>query len=54
MGQAKVLKELVRLDHERAIRLSRRIKGAPIDPQFRIASPEGDYWIGITLGDDPE
>jgi hypothetical protein len=23
-----------------------------IDPQFRIASPEGDWWIGVTLSDD--
>ena len=23
-----------------------------IDPQFRIASPEGDWWIGMTLDDD--
>jgi hypothetical protein len=43
------LEELVRADLERAQNLIRRIHPAPIDPQFRIATPEGDYWIGITL-----
>ena len=43
------LKELVLADLERAQRLIRKVHPDPIDPQFRIASAEGDWWIGITL-----
>jgi hypothetical protein len=46
------LDELVRADLERAQGLIRKIHPDPIDPQFRIATPEGDYWIGITLTDN--
>ena len=46
---AESLKELVLADLERAQRLVRKVHPDPIDPQFRIATPEGDYWIGITL-----
>jgi hypothetical protein len=35
----------------RAQRLKLRIDDE-IDPQFRIASPEGDWWIGMTLDAD--
>lgn len=45
------LRSLVVSDLLRAQRLIRRI-GDEIDPQFRIASPEGDQWIGLTLPDD--
>src|SRR5262245_21726878 len=45
------LPEIVRFDLERAQRLVRKVHPDPIDPQFRIATPEGDYWIGITLSE---
>jgi len=43
------LLQLVRADLERAQRLVRKVHPEPIDPQFRIASPDGDWWIAITL-----
>jgi hypothetical protein len=45
-------KEIVLADLLRAQRLKLRIQDE-IDPQFRIASPEGDYWIGMTLDANP-
>ena len=45
-------REIVLADLLRAQRLITRIQDE-IDPQFRIASPEGDWWIGMTLADDP-
>ena len=47
----KSLKELVIADLERAQRLIRKVNDE-IDPQFRIATPEGDYWIAMTLPSD--
>ncbi len=47
----KSLKELVIADLERAQRLIRKVNDE-IDPQFRIATPEGDYWIAMTLSPD--
>ena len=44
-------RELVLADLLRAQRLILRIQDQ-IDPQFRIASPEGDWWIGMTLDRD--
>ena len=44
-------RELVLADLLRAQRLILRIDDE-IDPQFRIASPEGDWWIGMTLSAD--
>lgn len=44
-------REIVLADLLRAQRLILRI-GDEIDPQFRIASPEGDWWIGMTLDRD--
>jgi hypothetical protein len=41
-------REIVLADLLRAQRLILRIQDE-IDPQFRIASPEGDWWIGMTL-----
>jgi hypothetical protein len=41
----------VHADLLRAQRLKLRIQDE-IDPQFRIASPEGDWWIGMTLDAD--
>jgi hypothetical protein len=43
--------EIVLADLVRAQRLKLRIQDE-IDPQFRIASPEGDWWIGMTLDAD--
>jgi len=44
-------REIVLADLLRAQRLILRIQDQ-IDPQFRIASPEGDWWIGMTLNDN--
>jgi len=44
-------REIVLADLLRAQRLILRVQDK-IDPQFRIASPEGDWWIGITLAND--
>ena len=46
-------RELVEADLRRAARLVARTHPDPIDPQFRIASPDGDWWIAITLTEDP-
>lgn len=46
------LKDLVLSDLLRAQRLIERIND-DLDPQFRIASPEGDWWIGISVPADP-
>ena len=48
----KNFREIVLADLLRAQRLILRIQDE-IDPQFRIASPEGDWWIGMTLIADP-
>ena len=48
----KNFREIVHADLLRAQRLILRIQDE-IDPQFRIASPEGDWWIGMTLVADP-
>jgi hypothetical protein len=44
-------KGLVLADLRRAQQLIARM-GNEIDPQFRIASPEGDYWIALTFSND--
>ena len=44
-------REVVLADLLRAQRLKIRIEDE-IDPQFRIASPEGDWWIAMTLDRD--
>jgi len=49
MSEPRTLRELVLADLQRAKRLIKRVHPDPIDPQFRIASAEGDWWIGITL-----
>ena len=41
-------KDLVEADLRRAARLVIKIQDE-IDPQFRIATPEGDYWIAVQL-----
>lgn len=50
MGEALNLRKLALADLKRAQRLIERV-GDELDPQFRIASPEGDWWIGISLSD---
>ena len=47
----RTFRELVLADLLRAQRLILRVQDE-IDPQFRIASPEGDWWIGMTLDPD--
>ena len=47
----KTFRELVLADLRRACRLMRRIDDE-IDLQFRIASPEGDWWLALTLPPD--
>jgi hypothetical protein len=44
-------RDIVLADFLRAQRLILRVEDQ-IDPQFRIASAEGDWWIGMTLSDD--
>ena len=47
-------KEIVEADLRRAARLVIKVQDE-IDPQFRFATPRGDYWIAVTLpGDDYE
>jgi hypothetical protein len=43
-------KDLVLADLRRAQRLIEQVNDE-IDPQFRIAAPEGDYWIALTLSE---
>jgi len=45
-------RELVEADLRRAARLIIKIQDE-IDPQIRIATPEGDCWIAVTLPADP-
>jgi hypothetical protein len=47
----RTFREIVHADLLRAQRLKLRIEDE-IDPQFRIASPDGDWWIGMTLDQD--
>lgn len=44
-------KEIVEADLRRGARLIIKVQDE-IDPQFRIATPEGDYWIAATLPAD--
>jgi len=41
-------RELVEADLRRAARLVIKVQDE-IDPQFRIAAPEGDYWVAVTF-----
>ena len=45
-------REMVEADLRRAARLVIKVQDE-IDPQFRIATPEGDYAIAVTLPADP-
>jgi hypothetical protein len=44
-------RELVEADLRRAARLIVKVQDE-LDPQLRIATPEGDYWIAVTLPAD--
>ena len=46
------LREIVKSDLRRAARVIIRIQDE-IDPQIRVATPEGDYHIALTLPADP-
>lgn len=46
------LKEIVQLDLERAKGLIKQIYPSPIDPQFRLLTETGEFWLGITLSED--
>lgn len=48
------LATLVLANLTRAQRIIRKLDGDPIDPQFRIATPDVDYWIAMTLDNDPQ
>lgn len=49
--QPRTFKEMVEADLRRAARLVVKVQDE-IDPQLRIATPDGDYWIGVTLPSD--
>ena len=46
--------EFVLADLQRGIRLIKKLHPDPIDPQIRIGTPDGDYWLAIMLGDSPK
>ena len=46
--EPRTFKELVEADLRRAARLIIKVQDE-IDPQFRIATPEGDYHLAVTL-----
>ena len=50
--EPQTFKELVEADMRRAARLIIRVQDE-VDPQFRIATAEGDYSIAVTLSRDP-
>ncbi len=46
--EPRTVKDLVEADLRRAARLMIAVQDE-IDPQLRIATPDGDYWLGVTL-----
>lgn len=54
MMRPHTLKDLLLADLQRAQNLITKVHPDPIDPQFRIATPDGDYWIAITLTENPK
>lgn len=52
LANPKSIREFVLADLYRGQRLVTKVHPSPIDPQLRIASPEGDWAIAITLPDD--
>jgi hypothetical protein len=49
MEKPRTFRDLMLADLRRAQNLVTKVHPAPIDPQFRIATLDGDYWIAITL-----
>jgi hypothetical protein len=47
----RTFQEIVEADLRRAVRLVVKVQDE-IDPQLRIATPEGDFWIAVTLPSD--
>ncbi|MEQ1717216.1 MAG: hypothetical protein ABL907_14740 [Hyphomicrobium sp.] len=47
----RTFKELIEADLRRAARLIVEVQDE-VDPQLRIATPEGDYWLAVTLPTD--
>ena len=50
--EPKTLRDLTEADLRRAARLVIKVQDE-IDPQFRIATPEGDFHLAVTLPSDP-
>jgi hypothetical protein len=50
--EPRTFKELIEADLRRAARLIIRVQDE-IDPQFRIATPEGDYHLALTVPREP-
>ena len=46
------LRDIIEADLRRAARMVVKVQDE-IDPQFRIATPEGDYHLAVTLPSDP-
>lgn len=46
--EPRTFRDIVEADLRRAARLVIKVQDE-IDPQFRIATPEGDYWLAVTL-----
>lgn len=52
-SEPRTFRELVEADLRRAARLVIKVQDE-IDPQLRIATPDGDYWIAVTLPHDDD
>ena len=50
--EPRTFREIVLADLYRGQRLVEKVHPDPIDPQFRIATPEGDWALAVTLPDD--
>jgi len=51
--EPRTFRELVEADLRRAGRLVVKVQDE-IDPQFRIATPKGDFWLAVTLPSDAD
>lgn len=54
MPALRTLEDLLLADLARAQNLVRKVHPDPIDPQFRIGTPNGDWWIALPLTEDSE
>ena len=52
LSNPKTFRDIVLADLYRGQRLVEKVYPDPIDPQFRIATPEGDWVVVMTLPDD--